>query len=233
MRYQGGKVKISTPIANIIATGGGTSFVSLFCGGCAVEAKVAPYFDRVICNDKQPYLIALWQGVQNGYELPDYVSKEQYYYVKDHKDEDKVLTGLCGFPLSFGGAWWHGYARADTHRNYSMNAKNTLTRDMQTLKKAQFTCLDYREVEIPGNSVIYADPPYAGTTGYGNEKFDSEAFWEYMRKLARQGHTVYISEEHAPDDFKCIWEKPLRRTLDRNKDNNFWATEKLFIYNGE
>ena len=31
-------------------------------------------------------------------------------------------------------------------------------------------------------------------------------------------------------DFECIWEKPLTRTLDRNKDNQFKVTEKLFTY---
>lgn len=71
-----------------------------------------------------------------------------------------------------------------------------------------FTCLDYRDVEIPLGSVIYADPPYAGTTPYkGVEPFDSAAFWVYMRRLASEGHTVFVSECTAPDDIECVWEK--------------------------
>ena len=31
-------------------------------------------------------------------------------------------------------------------------------------------------------------------------------------------------------DFECIWEKPFTKTLDRNKDNQFKVTEKLFTY---
>ena len=71
MRYQGGKSRIATPLAQILnATGGGACFVSLFCGSCSVESKVTGY-DRIILNDKHKYLIALLRGVQAGYELPD------------------------------------------------------------------------------------------------------------------------------------------------------------------
>ena len=40
----------------------------------------------------------------------------------------------------------------------------------------------------------------------------------------------YISEQTAPPDFVCVWEKPFTRTLDRNKGNQFKVTEKLFTY---
>ena len=52
---------------------------------------VTPHFDKVICNDINEYLIALFNGVQAGYILPDAISEEQYKYVKEHKDEDKTL----------------------------------------------------------------------------------------------------------------------------------------------
>ena len=55
-----------------------------------------------------------------------------------------------------------------------------------------FTCLDYRDVEIPDEAVVYADPPYRGTTGYSTGEFDSDCFWDYMRKLSRT-HVVLIS----------------------------------------
>lgn len=66
--------------------------------------------------------------------------------------------------------------------------------------------------------------------GYNNEKFNSTEFWQAMRLLADTGHTVYISEQTAPPDFVCVWEKPFTRTLDRNKGNQFKVTEKLFTY---
>ena len=101
---------------------------------------------------------------------------------------------------------------------------------MATLGDAEFICGDYKKVPIPPGAVVYADPPYADTTGYNGEKFDSKEFWRAMRLLADTGHTVYISEQTAPPDFVCVWEKPFTRTLDRNKGNQFKVTEKLFTY---
>ena len=49
-----------------------------------------------------------------------------------------------------------------------------------------------------------------------------------MRLLADTGHTVFVSEQEAPPDITCIWERQFTRTLDRNKGNQFTVTEKLF-----
>lgn len=101
---------------------------------------------------------------------------------------------------------------------------------MATLTDAEFICKDYREVDLPKGCIVYADPPYHGTTGYGKEKFDSEKFWVYMREISKK-HIVFISEQNAPPDFVVIWEKPFTRTLDVNKNNQFKVSEKLFVHN--
>ena len=64
--------------------------MSLFCGSCSVESKLT-FFTKKILNDKHEYLISLLNGVKNGYELPDYISEEQYKYIREHKDKDKIL----------------------------------------------------------------------------------------------------------------------------------------------
>lgn len=86
MRYQGGKSRISRQIAEIIGTicslrERESTFVSLFCGSCSIESKIVG-FDKKILNDKHEYLIELLNGVKNGYELPEYISEEQYKYIK-------------------------------------------------------------------------------------------------------------------------------------------------------
>ena len=206
-----------------------TTFVSLFCGSCAVEAKLAPYFNKVICNDKHEYLIEMLKAVQNGYELPEHISEEEYKQIRLHKDENKVLTGFVGFGCSFGGKFFGGYARNKEQTNYALQSKKSLLKDIVQLQNAEFTCLDYHDVPIPKYSVVYADPPYANTTTYQGQKFNTDEFWEYMREISKDNQ-VYISELTAPDDFECIWEKPFTRTLDRNKENQFKVTEKLFTY---
>ena len=82
MQYQGGKSRIAKDIAGIInavsrrkienspgvsthnqrISGGADTFVSLFCGSCAVESKVKG-FSRIILNDRHPYLTSLLKGV--------------------------------------------------------------------------------------------------------------------------------------------------------------------------
>ena len=230
MQYQGGKSRIAKRIANIIdscSTGG--CFVSLFCGTCSIESKLSVSFDKMILNDKHKYLIDLLVGVQNGYELPEFISEEQYKHIRKHKDEDSILTGFVGFGCSFGGKWFGGYARNKTNTNYALQSKKSLLKDMSTLQTARFTCQDYKDVKLPEGCVIYADPPYNNTTGYGNEKFDSSEFWEYAREASKE-HLMFISEQEAPDDFVVIWECPFTRTLDKNKQNQFKVTEKLFIH---
>jgi DNA adenine methylase len=183
----------------------------------------------MILNDKHKYLIDLLAGVQNGYKLPEFISEEQYKYIRKHKDEDSILTGFVGFGCSFGGKWFGGYARNKTNTNYALQSKKSLLKDMSTLQAAHFTCQDYKDVKLSEGCVIYADPPYNNTTGYGNEKFDSSEFWEYARKTSKE-HLMFISEQEAPDDFVAIWERPFTRTLDKNKQNQFKVTEKLFIH---
>lgn len=181
-------------------------------------------------NDLHEYLIALLKGIQDGYDLPDEITEAQYRFIRDNKDLNPALTGFTGFGCSFGGRFFEGYARSADHTNFAAQSKKSILRDMQSLKTAEICCGDYRDVHIPPGAVIYADPPYYGTKGYTHIKFDHNAFWVAMRLLAETGHKVFISEQQAPQGFNCVWEKPFTRTLDRNKQNQFKVTEKLFTY---
>lgn len=90
---------------------------------------------------------------------------------------------------------------------------------------------DYRDIEILPDSIIYADPPYKGTTGYNGSKmcnFDHESFYDWCEA---QEVPVFISEYWMPEDrFKCIaeWE----RTSTFSATNNaLKKLEKLFVPN--
>lgn len=234
MQYMGGKSKISKEIAELLTMktrGGDRPFVSLFCGSCSIESKVNT--EIKILNDKHPYLIAMWKELQKGWIPPDIITKEDYYYIKENKDEKPYLTGFVGFGCSFGGKWFGGLASNKKGDNYCARAERSLMKDISGLINAEFSCLDYKDVIIPKGSVVYADPPYAKTTGYDKivGEFNHEEFWEYMRKISKD-NKVFISEQEAPDDFECIWEKEQTRTLDYNKNNQPKKTEKLFIYRG-
>ena len=231
MQYMGGKSRISKQIAEILnsAIDKNKPFVSLFCGSCAIESKVQA--DVKILNDKHPYLIAMWQALQNGWTPPDVVTKEEYYRVKANMDENPALTGFVGFGCSFGGKWWGGYAKDKRGDDYCGQAKRGLLKDLVGIQSATFTCLDYHDVEIQDGAVVYCDPPYVNTTGYTVGQFDTNEFWDYMRQLSKRCD-VYISEESSPDDFECIWSKEKVRTLEKSDNVGRVKVEKLFKYKG-
>lgn len=252
MRYMGGKSRISKQISEVINNAvygrevqsvqtdsrnyqscndlrGQRTFVSLFCGSCSIEAKIKA--DVKILNDIHPYLIAMWKGLQDGWRPPSIITKDEYYYVKDHKEENPALTGFVGFGCSFGGKWFGGLASNKKGDNYCTRAERSLLKDFEGVKDATFLCMNYKDVIVPNGSVVYCDPPYCNTTGYTTGNFNHEEFWEYMRELS-QRCTVFISEQTAPEDFEPIWQQEVKRTLDYNKDNNFNKVEKLFVYKG-
>lgn len=53
-------------------------------------------FSRKLLNDRHEYLIAMLQGVQQGYNLPEHITLEQYRYIRENKDADPVLAGFVG-----------------------------------------------------------------------------------------------------------------------------------------
>lgn len=95
---------------------------------------------------------------------------------------------------------------------------------LQSLERLE---MDYRDVQLPDGCVVYCDPPYAGTDGYGLHKsaFDQEAFWNWARKCER---LLFISEYSAPVDFVPIDEVPHRSRL--SSTTNKSVTERLFVH---
>ena len=69
------------------------------------------------------------------------------------------------------------------------------------------TFSDYRDIKPEDDSVLYCDPPYIGTAGYGEDgsdtaAFDHGAFYEWC---GRQSSLVIISEYNMPSDrFACV-----------------------------
>lgn len=228
MRYQGGKSRIAKPIAQIImqVAGGGIALSAYFAAVVPWKArcKVFPENSSMTGTNTSLQCSKAFNKAITCRSTSLWSSTDTYGKTRMYP----VLAGFVGFGCSFGGKWSGGYARNKTGTNYAEQSKRSLLKDMATLQDAQFVCGDYRRLCIPPNSVIYADPPYNNTTGYTGDKFDTTEFWIAMRLLADLGHTVFVSEQEAPPDIQCIWEKPFTRTLDRNKGNQFTVTEKLF-----
>lgn len=88
--------------------------------------------------------------------------------------------------------------------------------------------LDYQQVTIPDDSVIYCDIPYEGTDGYlekDSEGFDYERFYDWCE---HQTQPVFISSYQMPDDrFDCIEEFSHRSTLSATANN--LVTERIYV----
>lgn len=74
---------------------------------------------------------------------------------------------------------------------------------LEQLQRLEVTSMDYRDVVIPDESIIYCDPPYQDTEEYSEGGFNHDEFWDWVREKSKT-HKVYISEYKAPDDFKIV-----------------------------
>lgn len=241
MKYMGSKSRIANCIVPIIQKYIDDTekkcYFEPFCGGCNVIDRIVA--KRKFGSDNQKYLIALLQNLNRINELPEFVSKKHYTEVRDcynHKDSsfEDWYIGAIGFLASYNGRFFDGgyagvvHTKAGTTRDYYAEAKRNLEAQAPNLKNVVFGCNDYRETKSIEGFVIYCDPPYKNTKQYGSSRgFDHDEFWNWVRHMSAK-NTVIVSEHEAPDDFRCIWEQPIVRTIDNNK--RVCTTEKLFVY---
>ena len=212
-------------------------------GGANVIDKI--HCDVKVGNDLNQYLIALLKHVQSGGELPSTIDREEYNKVRsafnnhDTSDYENWYVGAVGFLASYNGRFYQGgYARSGyektknglRYRDYYREAKDNLLNQTQSLKSILFTCADYKAIKAT-NSLIYCDPPYANTKQFSNSKdFNYNDFWQTMRDWSKN-NIVYISELQAPDDFECVWEHEVSRSIKATDKSR--AVEKLFRYKGD
>lgn len=238
MRYMGSKSRIAKDILPIILKDRkeGQYYVEPFVGGANMIDKVD---GNRIGADSNKYLISFYNSIFCGWLPPKNITKEEYIYIKNHKDENEPLTFWAGVCCSFGCKWFGGFLsdyqeskrlKSGILPNHQREAYNNLLKQLPNLTGIKFLCSDYLNLEIPDNSIIYCDPPYQNTIGYKDD-FNHEYFWEWCRIMVELGHKVFISEYNAPEDFICIWEKDISNTI--SKQLNKIATEKLFIHKSQ
>jgi site-specific DNA-adenine methylase len=137
--------------------------------------------------------------------------------------------------------WFAGLATDAQKVNYVKAAARGCVRLAPYIRDVEFRCCSYDEWK-PDGAFIYCDPPYAGVGQeyFGLAKkasFDSDKFWETMRKWS-ENNVVVISEYKAPDDFKIVAEYRVYCHLNRSSKNGYAASnpkknrsEKVFSLN--
>ena len=241
MKYMGSKNRIAKHILPIMLEHRTPemTWVEPFAGGMNIVDKVD---GCRIANDKNKYLIAMWQGLQRGVVYPTEITKDLYdlardiYMGRETRIEHRFnmtddIVGWIGWMGSYNGRFfdggYSGHCVGKTKRDYiGEQIKNTL-KQVPNISDVDFISVDYRDIELRGKCLIYCDPPYKNTKQYATSKnFNHKGFWQWCRDKANEGHKVFISEYHAPDDFKCIWQKELTNAMNTTK--TYKPVEKLF-----
>lgn len=234
MKYMGSKARIAKHILPIILKDRkeGQWYVEPFVGGANMIDKVD---GNRIGADANPYLIKALELIRDNPELIPRSNKE---YTKEMRDlamtrnstdpVDCLMFFACSFSAQFKGAWAIGHQGEDFVRAANSNA----AKQSPLIQGVSFLCALYSDIKIPIESIIYCDPPYAGTAKYkGVDDFDHNNFWQWCRDKASEGHKVFVSEYSAPDDFVCVWQQELNVTVARGKPKK--ATEKLFVHQSQ
>ena len=234
MKYQGNKQRFAKYILLIMLAERKPkqAWVEPFCGSCSIMEKVT---GLRIANDKNKYLIAMWNTLCKGdISFPMRIERDFYNKVREsyNNNDGKYpdsLIGWVGFMGSFNGRFFDGgYSGHNVKgRDYiGENIKNTLSQ-VPFLMGVEFYTGNYDELLIPEQSIIYCNPPYKNTKQYAVSKnFDHENFYQWCRNKKHEGHTVFVSEYEMPDDFKCVWQMDVRTA--QNPYNTKFVTEKLF-----
>jgi len=234
MQYRGGKNRFAKEILAHMPHC--HTFVEPFVGGGGMtrHAVHCGKFGEFFCSDANEYVIDYYNALKAGW-LPrdnywpgDYLEIKEAWKRQDFSKWSRVEMILCGYVMSLYGFFMNkqksiGSRGRSPHKYPIINAK----KDLLWINKVNIRHCAYECVYIPDHpSVIYCDPPYAGTSGYINvPKFDHDKFYDWVRNLSKQ-HYVYISEVSMPVDFECIWFRQLGGNGKMSRDR----VERLFIH---
>ncbi|QDP59554.1 MAG: putative DNA adenine methylase [Prokaryotic dsDNA virus sp.] len=238
MKYMGSKSRHAKHILPIILKDRKPDqwYVEPFVGGANVIDKVE---GKRIGADINYYVIAMLDALSKGWIPPEHIDKPTYdkhrqmYYKGDISEP--YLTGYIGVNGSYNGRFFDGgYAGVVTTkqgkvRDYPNEAYKNVVKQSVNLQGVKFCHSNYLDLELPPNSLVYCDIPYYGTKEYreARTKFNHDEFWQWCREKHAEGHTIFVSEYNAPDDFVCVWEKDVNSSLTKNTGAKK-ATEKLF-----
>ena len=243
MQYFGGKAKLAPKIVPVLQAYADThaGYWEPFCGALNTFVKVK--HEVKIASDACSPLIELYWHIQLGCELPEVVTEDDYAHAKRGECEP-WYQAFVGFGCSFAGKWFGGYARrarGDNSCSFSAIAKRSLRQKFYDMGDGNVTFLkatydtelmdiDCAEGGFNGPAwLIYCDPPYAGTTGYGAVgKWDAATFWAWARRQARV-HTVLVSEYACPVPHELVAEWAHSTQIRTGKSGDQHArVERLF-----
>jgi len=237
MRYQGGKIKLGPAIIDaiykhmkeVVKDCEALPFYDIFCGTLGVTIPATKVWKQVIASDAHKDLMMMWRGVKSGdFVPPKMVTKEEWTELKK-ATTNSALRGFVGFGCAFNGIWFATFANTPDKKTgenrVPRQSANSVIRVKPDLQKMTLKTADYRDYADVKNSIVYMDPPYhyknkrkIGSTSKMFREFDADDFWKFAREMSKNNY-VFVSnvKQNIPDDFKCIWQKEILRTMGLHK----------------
>lgn len=235
MKYMGSKARHAKHMLPIMLKhrSPDQTWVEPFVGGGNMIDKVTG--DRLGADANEYVIEALKLIRDNPDTLPvdnKAFTEEDYKRIKSD-DSNRGLKGYTGYALSYAGKWFGGWRRDGAgKRDYVREAVGNAQKQSALLQGVKLVSRPYDALDIPPASIVYCDPPYADTTSYKTGAFDHAAFWQWCRDQVQAGHTVFVSEYQAPDDWVCIWQKQVNNTLTKDTGSK-QGIERLFVHESQ
>tara|TARA_R110002111_G_scaffold26744_4_gene57625 strand:+ start:1808 stop:2530 length:723 start_codon:yes stop_codon:yes gene_type:complete len=210
----------------------GQWWVEPFVGGANMIDKVDG--NRLGADISQHLIIALLMVRDE----PELIPKNNKEYTKEMyiKARTSELTNpvdcFAMFNYSFGATFKGSWAKNSKGTDYVKECVKNILVQSENINGVDLMCCGYQDLGIPSNSLIYCDPPYKGTFKYkGTKSINHDVFFEWCRDKVKEGHTVFISEYNAPEDFICVWKKEVNSNANAKSTNR--AIEKLFVHKSQ
>lgn len=96
---------------------------------------------------------------------------------------------------------------------------------LQSLESLQISGLDYRDVEIPADAVVYCDIPYTCTSNCYGVQFDRATFFDWA---CAQTAPVIVSEYSINDDRFVMLAETQKKQLLQGAKRQKTVTERLY-----
>ncbi|MBO5389114.1 MAG: DNA adenine methylase [Lachnospiraceae bacterium] len=248
MKYMGSKARIASHISqyinDIAFIKGITEYYEPFMGGCSVGELVR--IPNRHLSDINKHMVALMKKVQDGMWDYKYITREEWYKIKDDRYENKIypawLTGWCSVACSFRGRCFEGYAGeypdsiSGKMVNPQLQVYNSLCKERPSLLGIDFQHRKYNEIGKPHHAVIYCDAPYRGTKQYTMvESFDFDAYDEWLIEMSKD-NLVLISEysmigKHTKE-FVQLDEWQLNKSIGAGQTDDESSIERLYYVKG-
>lgn len=215
-------------------------FLDAMCGKYKYEKRWISREDFFLLKDSDPFVKVCWSFGNDlrtylyGKDIEEY--KKFLHYAVVFRDYEP-LKEKYNIDLSEIDSLPDKYARKRKAREILKSGP--VLANLESLERLQSLerlagdiesyAMNYDEVPIKKDSLLYCDIPYRSTNGYDKkgrtiETLDYEKFYQWCRN---QQELVIISEYQMPLDFICIAEFEKRVTLGDN--NAKIQVEKLFI----